>query len=69
MSFPSCVPREFSLVLRQGPAAAAEVQRIPRPSRSGNHYPLGALARFGLARAYTLQAQSAQGADANAARA
>lgn len=69
MSFPSCVPREFSLVLRQGPAAAAEVQEFLDHHGVVINYPLGALARFGLARAYTLQAQSAQGADANAARA
>ena len=52
-----------------GSAAEAEFQKIVDHSGMVWNCWTGALARLGLARAYALQAQSAQGADGDAARA
>jgi len=57
------------LLQKDGPAAAAEFQRILNyPGIVGND-PSSSLARLGLGRAYALEAASAQGAEADAARA
>ena len=54
---------------RQGKEAAAEFQRILDHRTIVVNFITGALAHLGLARAYALEAASAQGADADAARA
>ena len=56
-------------MLHDGSAAAAEFRKFIDHYGLVRNFPWGALARFGLARAYALQAKSAQGADADAARA
>jgi hypothetical protein len=53
----------------QGSAAAAEFQKILDHSAIVQNGPIGALARLGLARACALEAQSANGDDADTARA
>lgn len=60
---------EAYLATRQGSAAAAESQKILDHSGIVWNCWTGALAHLGLARAHVLEAQSAQGADADAARA
>jgi serine/threonine protein kinase/tetratricopeptide (TPR) repeat protein len=57
------------LAANQGAEAAAEFQTIIDHAGMVGNAPIGALAHVGLARAYALQARSAQGADAQAARA
>jgi serine/threonine protein kinase/Tfp pilus assembly protein PilF len=66
---PAYVRGQAYLALGDGNRAAAEFQKyIDHPGLAIN-FPWGALARLGLARAYALQAQSAQGTGAEAARA
>jgi len=67
--YPVYVRAEAYLSAQQGPAAAAEFQKILDHRGLVWNCATGALAHLGLARAHTLQAQSAQGPDANAARA
>jgi hypothetical protein len=57
------------LKLRQGKEAVAEFQKILDHRTIVLNFITGALAHLGLARAYALEAQSGQGADAEAARA
>jgi len=57
------------LKLQQGKEAAAEFQKILDHRTFVQNFVTGALARLGLARAYALEAASAQGAEADAARA
>jgi predicted Ser/Thr protein kinase/Flp pilus assembly protein TadD len=67
--YPIYLRGEAYVAARQGSAAAAEFQKIlDHPSAVVNE-PIGSLAHLGMARAYALQAQSAKGADADAARA
>jgi hypothetical protein len=63
------VRAEAYLALKQGGAAAAEFQKFLDHPGDVINCPFGALAHLGLGRAYALQAQSAQGADAPGARA
>jgi hypothetical protein len=63
------VRAEAYLSAQQGASAAAEFQKILDHRGLLWNCATGPLARLGLARAYALQAQSAQGADADAARA
>jgi len=66
--FPVYVRGEAYLALHDGDRAAPEFQKfIDRRGLVGNS-PWGALSRLGLARSYALQAQSAQGAGAEATR-
>ena len=60
---------EAYLMLHDGKAAAAEFQKFMDHSGLVGNYPMAALARLGLARAYALEAQSAQGAAGDTARA
>jgi hypothetical protein len=60
---------EAYLAAGQGSAAAAEFQRILDHSGVVMNCWTGALARLGVARANALQAKTAQGTDADAARA
>ncbi len=53
----------------QGLPAAAEFQKVLKYRALENCDPIGALAHLGLARAYMLEAQSAQRPDGDAARA
>jgi hypothetical protein len=62
--FKSC----FLSSMRQGPEAAAKFQKIPDHSGIVWNCWTGALAHLGVARANALQARTAQGADADAAR-
>ena len=55
------------LALRDGNRAAAEFQKFIDHRGVVINFPLGALARLGLARAYALQARAAQGDGADAA--
>ncbi len=55
--------------MRQGKEAAAEFQKILDKRTIVQNFITGALAHLGLARAYALEAASAQGAEADAARA
>jgi tetratricopeptide (TPR) repeat protein/predicted Ser/Thr protein kinase len=59
---------EAYLATRQGRAAAAEFQKILDHSGIVSNCWTGALAHLGVARANALQARTAQGADADAAR-
>jgi hypothetical protein len=58
-----------NLALHKGPEAAAEFQKVIDHPGVVLGTITGALSRLGLARAYTLEAQSAQSADADATRA
>jgi len=58
---------EAYLALRDGNRAAAEFQKFIDHRGVVINFPLGALARLGLARAYALQARAAQGDGADAA--
>jgi eukaryotic-like serine/threonine-protein kinase len=58
---PVYVRGEAYLDLHQGGRAAADFQKFIDHSGAVDLFPWGALARLGLARAYALQAQSAQG--------
>jgi len=66
---PVYVSGEAYLALREGDRAAAEFQKFIAHSGVVVNFSWGALARLGLARSYALQAQSSQGAGAEAARA
>jgi eukaryotic-like serine/threonine-protein kinase len=57
------------LAVKQGSAAVAEFQRIIDHSGIVLNSPIGALAHLQIGRAYALEAQSSQGADAGTARA
>ena len=57
-----------NLALHKGPEAAAEFQKVIAHPGVVQTTITGALSRLGLARALALEAQSAQGADADAAR-
>lgn len=57
------------LAAKKGAEAAAEFQKILNNPGLVLTAPIGALAHLGLARAYVLEAQSSQGADAQTARA
>ncbi|HKF51553.1 MAG TPA: protein kinase [Candidatus Acidoferrales bacterium] len=67
--YPPYVRGEAYLAAKQGPEAVTEFQKILDHSGVVQTEPIGALAHLGLARAYALEAQSAQGADADTARA
>jgi tetratricopeptide (TPR) repeat protein/predicted Ser/Thr protein kinase len=67
--YPIYVRGQAYLKLRQGKEAAAEFQKILDHRNIVVNFITGALAHLGLARAYALEAASAQGADADAARA
>jgi serine/threonine protein kinase/tetratricopeptide (TPR) repeat protein len=67
--YPAYVRGEAYLAAHQGNQAAAEFQKILDHRGVIGNDPMGALAHLGLARAYALEAQSAQGADADADRA
>jgi eukaryotic-like serine/threonine-protein kinase len=67
--YPPYVRGQAYLMTQRGNEAAAEFQKFLDHPGIVVNCPLGALAHLGLARAHALQAQSAQGADANAARA
>jgi eukaryotic-like serine/threonine-protein kinase len=66
---PVYVRGEAYLTLGDGERAAAEFQKFVDHRGAVNNFPLGALARLGLARAYALEAKSAQGTGAEAAHA
>jgi hypothetical protein len=66
--YPDYVRGQVYLSEGQGPQAAAEFQRILDHSGIVWNCWTGALAHLGVARANALQAKSAQGADADAAR-
>jgi eukaryotic-like serine/threonine-protein kinase len=66
---PVYVRGQAYLALGDGNRAAAEFQKYIDHRGVAINFPWGALARLGLARAYALEAQSAQGAGAEAARA
>jgi serine/threonine protein kinase/tetratricopeptide (TPR) repeat protein len=67
--YPIYVRGEAYLKLRQGKEAAAEFQKILDHRSIVQNFITGALAHLGLARAYALEVASAQGPDADAARA
>jgi serine/threonine protein kinase/tetratricopeptide (TPR) repeat protein len=67
--YPAYVRGQADLLLGRGADAATEFQKFLDHRGLVANCPLGALARLGIARAYALQAQSARGADADAARA
>jgi eukaryotic-like serine/threonine-protein kinase len=67
--YPVYVRGEAYLKLRRGKEAAAEFQKILDKRTIVQNFITGALAHLGLARAYALEAASAQGAEAEAARA
>jgi tetratricopeptide (TPR) repeat protein/predicted Ser/Thr protein kinase len=66
---PAYMRGQAYLALGDGNRAAAEFQKYIDHRGVAINFPWGALARLGLARAYALEAQSAQGAEAEAARA
>jgi eukaryotic-like serine/threonine-protein kinase len=59
---------EAYLAAHQGAPAAAEFQKVLGNLHLQFGDPIGSLAQLGLARAYTLEAQAAQGAEADATR-
>jgi Flp pilus assembly protein TadD len=67
--YPAYFRGQAYLAAHQGGQAAAEFERVLKYRVLENGDPIGALANLGLARAYMLEAQSAQGPDADAARA
>jgi serine/threonine protein kinase len=67
MMYPVYLRGQAYLLAHQANEAAAEFQKIIDHRGIVLNFPLGALAHLGLARAYSLQAQSAQGTDADAA--
>ncbi|MGH9712473.1 MAG: protein kinase domain-containing protein [Candidatus Acidiferrales bacterium] len=69
MLYPIYVRGQAHLKLRQGKEAAAEFQKILDHRTIVLNFITGALAHLGLARAFALEVQTAQGADAQAARA
>jgi tetratricopeptide (TPR) repeat protein len=68
-TYPLYVRGEAYLQMRQGAAAAAEFQEILDHPGIVGALPHAALARLGLARAYALAAETAQGSDAQGYRA
>jgi tetratricopeptide (TPR) repeat protein/predicted Ser/Thr protein kinase len=66
---PAYMRGQAYLALGDGNRAAAEFQKYIDHRGVAINFPWGALARLGLARAYALEAQSPQGAEAEAARA
>jgi tetratricopeptide (TPR) repeat protein len=66
--YPTYIRGEAYLAARQGTKAAAEFQKILGHSGLVWNCWTGALARLGVARASSLQAEASQGADADAAR-
>jgi len=66
---PAYVRGEAYLALGDGSRAAAEFQKYIDHRAVVGNFPWGARCRLGLARAYALEAQSAQGAGTDAARA
>jgi eukaryotic-like serine/threonine-protein kinase len=66
---PVYVRGEAYIAMGDGDRAAAEFQKFIDYRGLVGNFPLGALARLGLARSYALEAKSAQGASADAARA
>lgn len=69
VGYPPYARGETYLAAKKGPEAAVEFQKILSHPGMVINNPIGALAHLGLARAYALEAQSAQGADADSARA
>jgi serine/threonine protein kinase/Flp pilus assembly protein TadD len=67
--YPAYVRGQAYLLLGRGADAAAEFQKFLDHRGLVANCPLGALAHLGIARAHALQAQSAQRADADVARA
>jgi serine/threonine protein kinase/Flp pilus assembly protein TadD len=67
--YPVYVRGQAYLAAHQGSEAAAEFQKILNHRGVVRNAPIGVLAHLGLGRAFTLEAQSAQGPDADAARA
>ncbi len=67
--YPAYLRGQAYLAAHQGALAAAEFQKVLKYRAIESGDPVGALANLGLARAYMLEAQSAQGPDADAARA
>jgi eukaryotic-like serine/threonine-protein kinase len=65
--YPVYIRAQAYLIARQGGAAAAEFQKILDHRGLLWNCATGALAHLGLARAYAIQSQSAQGTDADAA--
>jgi hypothetical protein len=65
--YPVYLRGQAFLLLRDGSAAAAEFQKFVDHRGVVVNCPLGALALLGLARAYALEAQAAQGADEDTA--
>src|SRR5262249_17381467 len=65
---PVYIRGEAYLGLHDGKNAASEFQKFIDHRGMVGNFPWGALARLGLARAYTLEAKSAEGAEADAAR-
>ena len=65
LAYPPYPRGEAYLAAKQGAEAAAEFQKIVNHGGVPLNETIGAVARLGLARAYALQAQSSQGADAD----
>jgi len=66
--YPVYLRGQAYLAARNGAAAAKDFQKFLDHRGVVLNYPLGALARLRLARAYAVQAQSVQGAEADAVR-
>jgi hypothetical protein len=66
--YPACIRGEAYLAAGQGSTAAANFERIIDHSGIVWNCWTGALAHLGVARANSLQANTSQGADADAAR-
>jgi hypothetical protein len=62
--YPAFVRGEIYLKLGDGPKAVAEFQKLLDHRGMVLNFPIGALARLGLARAYAIEARSATGAEA-----
>jgi len=58
--YPAYLRGEAKLMAHNGPAAAAEFQKFLDHPGIVTNFPLGALARLGLARAYALSADTAK---------
>ena len=67
--YPIYVRGKAYLAGGQGSEAAAEFQKVLDHPGAVLNEPIGALAHLGLDRAYALEAQSMQGAEADSARA
>jgi eukaryotic-like serine/threonine-protein kinase len=66
--YPVYLRGEAYLAAHQGAPAAAEFQKVLGNLHLQFGDPIGALANLGLARAYALEGQAAQGAEADATR-